>query len=104
MKVMCCNEPWRDEQSQHVRAEEAVEMKRLSLDRSFMRFFSRNDTLRCSRSHWKPTYLTEKAKSWPFFSIGCHGTLRGSVMRKTDGRSKLYEKMELRELIEREGV
>jgi len=104
MKVMCYNEPWRDSQSQHVRAKEAVEMNGSSLDRSFMCFFYSSNTLQCSSSHWKPMYLTEKAKSWPFLSIGCHGMPRGSVMQKTNGRSKLYERAELPERIEWEGV
>ena len=88
MNVMCWREPWREAQSRRVIDDDPFEMKRSSFDRSFRRFFLGNDTLQCSRSQRKPTYLTVKAKSWPFLSMGCHGMPRGSVMQNTDSRSK----------------
>jgi len=75
MNVMCWREPWREVQSCHVIDEEAFEMKRSSFDRSFRCFFLGKDTLQCSRSQWKPTYLIVKAKPWPFLSMECQEDL-----------------------------
>jgi len=62
--------------------------KQLILDRILSSFFSGNKTWQDSKSHKKPTYLTEEAKSWPFVSIRCHGTPRGVVMSKMELKSK----------------
>jgi len=73
-----------------VTRQEARDRKALIFTNSFMCFFSGNETLQQSRSLRNPTYLTENAKSWPFFSMGCHRTPRGAVIWNVL-RSKLNE-------------
>src|SRR5882724_8298212 len=69
--------------------EEDNDKKDCIFDNNFMCFLSGRDTLRCSRCQRNLTYFTVRAKSWPFFSMGCHGMLRGCMMSKKDARSNL---------------
>ena len=90
MNVVCCNEPCSEWNSHQDTAGDAMDMELSSLAKSLMHFFSGKDTLWCSRSHGKPTYLTVRQNSCPFFSIGCHRIPSRLVIRKTDARSKSY--------------
>ena len=50
----------------------------------FKHFLDEDETVRLSRSHTKPTYVTDEAKSWPLTPIRCHGTPSGSVIARME--------------------
>src|SRR6266481_16697 len=76
MKVTCCKEPCKEVHSHRVTNERGEERKESSLQTSLTHFLSVNETQRDGISHKKLIYLTEKAKSWPLLSMGCHRTPR----------------------------